>query len=155
MFTTIKGYIYGILGSVIVLVGLYCAYLHMHCNALTLSLKQTTLSLKNQSEQMNVLIKQRENLQNIDNTHTKALANAQHTINSLGVQLTSGQRQLHIKNAIIYKLSQASSSGSVGDATTCGLNRTGEQDYLALLEMIAKQRQQILYLQDYAKAVSQ
>ncbi|CAK7192400.1 hypothetical protein COMNV_00596 [Commensalibacter sp. Nvir] len=128
---------------------------YAHNRLLTNELHVAQNNYNSLTQQFQQMIKQRNQLQELDTNHTKALFDARTHLNRLSAQLADHQQRLLVHNAVISsKLSKTPGSRGVGDAAPCGLNRTGEQDYLTLLKMIVKQRQQILYLQDYAKAVS-
>ncbi|PHM52496.1 lysis protein [Xenorhabdus sp. KK7.4] len=100
--------------------------------------------------QLTAINKQQEQIKHLaelDKTHTQELANAKTEINTLRADVAAGRRKLRIKASC--PVSETASSGSVGDAGTPQLTESAKQDYYDLLRMMAENRQQTEYLQDY------
>ncbi|OWO82234.1 lysis protein [Photorhabdus luminescens] len=121
--------------------------------------KQLDTTVKLQSElleQQNEIVNQQERiklLSELDNQHTKELANAKSEIDVLRNDVAAGHRRLRI--AATCHQGEASSSGSVGHATPPRLNPAAEQDYFDLRRMIVENEQQTKYLQEYIKTQCQ
>ncbi|MCT8343324.1 lysis protein [Photorhabdus kleinii] len=121
--------------------------------------KQLDTTVKLQSElleQQNEIVNQQERirlLSELDNQHTKELANAKSEIDVLRNDVAAGHRRLRI--AATCHQGQTGSSGSVGHAATPRLNPATEQDYFDLRRMIVENEQQTKYLQEYIKTQCQ
>ncbi|TDB42034.1 lysis protein [Photorhabdus luminescens] len=121
--------------------------------------KQLDTTVKLQSElleQQNEIVNQQERiklLSELDNQHTKELANAKSEIDVLRNDVAAGRRRLRI--AATCHQGEASSSGSVGHAAPPRVNPAVEQDYFDLRRMIVENEQQTKYLQDYIKTQCQ
>ncbi|NDK98181.1 lysis protein [Photorhabdus bodei] len=121
--------------------------------------KQLDTTVKLQSElleQQNEIVNQQERirlLSELDNQHTKELANAKSEIDVLRNDVAAGHRRLRI--AATCHQGQTGSSGSVGHAATPRLNPATEQDYFDLRKMIVENEQQTKYLQEYIKTQCQ
>ncbi|MCC8376738.1 lysis protein, partial [Photorhabdus bodei] len=121
--------------------------------------KQLDTTVKLQSElleQQNEIVNQQERirlLSELDNQHTKELANAKSKIDVLRNDVAAGHRRLRI--AATCNQGEAGSSSGVVNATSPRFNPTIEQDYFDLRKMIVENEQQIKYLQDYIKTQCQ
>ncbi|RAW95055.1 MULTISPECIES: lysis protein [unclassified Photorhabdus] len=117
----------------------------------------TTVKLQSELlEQQNEIVNQQERirlLSELDNQHTKELANAKSEIDVLRNDVAAGHRRLRI--AATCHQGQTGSSGSVGHAATPRLNPATEQDYFDLRRMIVENEQQTKYLQEYIKTQCQ
>ncbi|PHM73041.1 lysis protein [Xenorhabdus sp. KJ12.1] len=92
-------------------------------------------------------------LHELDTKHTQELANAKTEIDTLRADVAAGRRKLRIKATC--PMSEASSSGSVVDATTVELPRETGQAVLDIREGIINDRAKLRYLQDYIKTECQ
>lgn len=90
-----------------------------------------------------------EMLHALDTQHTQELAHAKSEIDTLRADVAAGRRKLRIKATCPVR--EATSSGSVVNAATPQLTEPARQDYYRLREMMAENRQQTEYLQDYIK----
>lgn len=88
-------------------------------------------------------------LNQLDIRHSQELASAKNEIDSLRDTVNSGDKRVYIKAECPAVTKNPTESGS--DETTARLNKTVEQDYLRLREMIVENEQQTLYLQNYIK----
>ncbi|RAX00768.1 MULTISPECIES: lysis protein [unclassified Photorhabdus] len=117
----------------------------------------TSIKLQNALlAQQNEIVNQQERircLSELDNQHTKELANAKSEIDVLRNDVAAGRRRLRI-TATCHQ-GETDSSGSVGHADTPRFNPTTEQDYFDFRRMIVENEQQIKYLQDYIKTQCQ
>lgn len=86
-------------------------------------------------------------LNQLDIRHSQGLASAKNEIDTLRDTVNSGDKRVYIKAECPAVTKNPTESGS--DETTARLNKTVEQDYLRLREMIVENEQQTLYLQDY------
>jgi prophage endopeptidase len=84
----------------------------------------------------------------LDTKYTQELADAQETINQLERDVTTGKRRLQL-NATCK--SNTATSGSMGDASTPGLNPDAERDYWRLRTANETVTGQVKYLQDYIR----
>jgi prophage endopeptidase len=113
--------------------------------------RQENESLTTQlSGQVAINTKQQENnqvLQKLDTQHTQELANAKSEIDTLRADVAAGRRKLRIQATC--PVSEATSSGGVVNAASPQLTESAKQDYYDLLRMMAENRQQTKYLQDY------
>ncbi|WP_426576994.1 lysis protein [Xenorhabdus stockiae] len=101
-------------------------------------------------EQVIAIGKQQERLEQLaklDEIYIEKLANAKTEIDTLRADVAAGRRKLRIKATC--PVSETTSSGSVGDAGTPQFTEPAKQDYYDLLRMMAENRQQTEYLQDY------
>lgn len=89
-----------------------------------------------------------QHLAELDKIHTEKLANDKIEIDALRADVAAGRRKLQL-NATCRPMSEAPSSGSMGDAATPQLTEPAKQDYYDLLRMMAENRKQTIYLQDY------
>ncbi|PHM64675.1 lysis protein [Xenorhabdus sp. KJ12.1] len=108
-------------------------------------------SLKLQYDKQVIAIgKQQERLEQLaklDEIYIEKLANAKTEIDTLRADVAAGRRKLRIQASC--PVSETASSGSVGDAGTPQLTESAKQNYYDLLRMMAENRQQTEYLQDY------
>lgn len=88
-------------------------------------------------------------LNQLDIKYTQELASAKNEINTLRDAVSSGNKRVYVKAECPAVTKNSTQSGS--DEATARLNKTVEQDYLRLREMIVENEQQTLYLQDYIK----
>ncbi|MDC9765934.1 lysis protein [Proteus mirabilis] len=86
-------------------------------------------------------------LNQLDIRHSQELASAKNEINTLRDAVNSGNKRVYIKAECPAVTKNPTESGS--NETTARLNKTVEQDYLRLREMIVENEQQTLYLQNY------
>ncbi|WP_391528500.1 lysis protein [Photorhabdus akhurstii] len=121
--------------------------------------KQLDTTVKLQSElleQQNEIVNQQERiklLSELDNQHTKELANAKSEIDGLRSDVAAGRRRLRI--AATCNQGEAGSPSGLVNAATPRLNPATEQDYFDLRRMIVENEQQAKYLQDYIKTQCQ
>ncbi|PHM59470.1 peptidase [Xenorhabdus stockiae] len=92
-------------------------------------------------------------LHELDSKHTQELANAKTEIDTLRADVAAGRRKLRIKATCPVR--EATSSGSVVNATTVELPRETGSDVLDIREGIINDRAKLRYLQDYVKAECQ
>ena len=85
----------------------------------------------------------------LDAKYTGELADAKDTIDQLERDVASGKRRLQLNSSC--PANGATSSGSLGDASSPGLTDSAERDYFTLRERIVTVTKQIGYLQDYIK----
>lgn len=83
--------------------------------------------------------------------HAAQLSAAKQEIDRLGARLRTGPERVYVKADCPAAVPNTTSTGSVGDATTARLTQAAEQDYLRLRRMMAENRQQTKYLQDYIR----
>ncbi|EMO6186559.1 TPA: lysis protein [Proteus mirabilis] len=88
-------------------------------------------------------------LNQLDIRHSQELASAKNEINTLRDAVNSGNKRVYIKAECPAVTKNPTESGSY--ETTVRLNKTVEQDYLRLREMIVENEQQTLYLQNYIR----
>ncbi|WP_340609406.1 lysis protein [Xenorhabdus bharatensis] len=88
-------------------------------------------------------------LHELDTKHTQELANAKTEIDTLRADVAAGRRKLRIKATC--PVSEATSSSSVGDATTVELPRETGSTVLDIREGIINDRAKLRYLQEYVK----
>ncbi|MCO4179248.1 lysis protein [Proteus terrae] len=88
-------------------------------------------------------------LNKLDIRHSQELASAKNEINTLRDAVNSGNKRVYIKAECPAVTKNPTESGSY--ETTVRLNKTVEQDYLRLREMIVENEQQTLYLQNYIR----
>lgn len=93
---------------------------------------------------------QQKTVAELDAKYTKDLADAQNTIDRLRDDVTAGTKRLSVRAKCLPK---ATETGSVGDAGAAELDEASRKDYYDLLEMIERQRGQVLYLQEYIRRV--
>ncbi|CAQ85209.1 MULTISPECIES: lysis protein [Photorhabdus] len=92
-------------------------------------------------------------LAELDNKHTKELANAKSEIDGLRDDVAAGRRRLRI--AATCPKSEAGSPSGVVNASTARPTNSSIRDYWTLRERIAVVNQQVLGLQDYIKTQCQ
>ncbi|EKK5925230.1 lysis protein [Enterobacter hormaechei] len=85
----------------------------------------------------------------LDAKYTGEMADAKATIDQLERDVVSGKRRLQL-NANC-PANGATSTGSLGDASSPGLTDSAERDYFTLRERIVTVTKQVGYLQDYIK----
>ncbi|PHM60661.1 peptidase [Xenorhabdus stockiae] len=90
-----------------------------------------------------------EQLAKLDEIYIEKLANAKTEIDTLRANVAAGRRKLRIQATC--PVHEASSSGSVGDATPVELPRETGQAVLDIREGIINDRAKLRYLQDYIK----
>ncbi|WGY45916.1 lysis protein [Vibrio sp. ABG19] len=83
--------------------------------------------------------------------HATQLSAAKEEIDRLSDRLRTGPERVYVKADCPAAVSNATSTGSVDDATAARLTETAQQDYLHLRRMMAENRQQTKYLQDYIR----
>lgn len=86
-------------------------------------------------------------LNQLDVQHTKELTHAKVQINHLRDAVNAGYKRVYVQ-AECPKYSENSTQSTSND-TTSRLNKTAEQDYVRLREMIIENEQQTMYLQHY------
>lgn len=86
-------------------------------------------------------------LNQLDIKYTQELASAKNEIDTLRDAVSSGSKRVYIKAECPATTKNPTESGS--NEATARLNKTVEQDYLRLREMIVENEQQTLYLQNY------
>lgn len=89
----------------------------------------------------------------LDAKYTRELADAKAENDTLRAAVVAGRKQLHINATCPGTVREATGTGSLGDAETIQFDRTVEQDYFRLREMIVSNEKQILYLQNYIRDV--
>lgn len=123
---------------------------------LTESIKNTALEHDNKSltEQLSQQVEINKDYQaritrlnQLDIRYSQELASAKNEIDTLRDAVSSGSKRVYIKAECPAVTKNPTESGS--NETTARLNKTVEQDYLRLREMIVENEQQTLYLQDY------
>ncbi|EQB98569.1 hypothetical protein B738_24050 [Photorhabdus temperata subsp. temperata M1021] len=121
--------------------------------------KQLDTTVKLQSElleQQNEIVNQQERirlLSELDNQHTKELANAKSEIDVLRNDVAAGHRRLRI--AATCHQGEAAATSKLDDAATARPADSSIRDYWTLRERIAVINQQVLGLQDYIKTQCQ
>ncbi|HHA1729009.1 TPA: lysis protein [Enterobacter hormaechei subsp. xiangfangensis] len=85
----------------------------------------------------------------LDAKYTGELADAKATIDQLERDVASGKRRLQLNASC--PANGATSTGSLGDASSPGLTDSAERDYFTLRERIVTVTKQVGYLQDYIK----
>ncbi|MEN7485919.1 lysis protein [Proteus mirabilis] len=88
-------------------------------------------------------------LNQLDIKYTQELASAKNEIDTLRDAVNSGSKRVYVKAECPAVTKNPTESGS--NEATARLNKTVEQDYLRLREMIVENEQQTLYLQNYIK----
>lgn len=88
-------------------------------------------------------------LNQLDIRYSQELASARNEINTLRDVVSSGSKRVYVKAECPTVTKNSTESGN--NETTARLNKTVEQDYLRLREMIVENEQQTLYLQDYIR----
>ncbi|WP_146748327.1 lysis protein, partial [Photorhabdus sp. S8-52] len=112
-------------------------------------------SIKLQSElleQQNEIVNQQERirrLSELDNQHTKELANAKSEIDALRDDVAAGRRRLLVKATC--PVSETASSTGLDGSRPARLEKDAEQDYLRLLGELETLEAQFLGLRDYMK----
>ncbi|ROD53740.1 lysis protein [Proteus mirabilis] len=86
-------------------------------------------------------------LNQLDIRHSQELASAKNEINTLRDDIRNSSKRVYIKAECPTVTKNSTESGS--NEATARLNKTVEQDYLRLREMIVENEQQTLYLQNY------
>lgn len=112
--------------------------------------RQAAKELKESQATVEKMQSQQKTVAELDAKYTKDLADAQNTIDRLRDDVTAGTKRLSVRAKC---LPQASATGSVGDAGAAELDEASRKDYYDLLEMIERQRGQVLYLQEYIRRV--
>ena len=85
----------------------------------------------------------------LDAKYTGELADAKATIDQLERDVASGKRRLQLNASC--PANRATSTGSLGDASSPGLTDSAERDYFTLRERIVTVTKQVGYLQEYIK----
>ena len=85
----------------------------------------------------------------LDAKYTGELADAKATIDQLERDVASGKRRLQLNASC--PANRATSTGSLGDASSPGLTDSAERDYFTLRERIVTVTKQVGYLQGYIK----
>nr|WP_269150445.1 lysis protein [Enterobacter hormaechei] len=85
----------------------------------------------------------------LDAKYTGELADAKATIDQLERDVASGKRRLQLNASC--PANGATSTGSLGDASSPGLTDSAERDYFTLRERIVTVTKQVGYLQEYIK----
>ncbi|NUW61948.1 lysis protein [Cronobacter muytjensii] len=85
----------------------------------------------------------------LDAKYTQELADAQSTINQLERDVATGKRRLQLNATCTAN--GATSTGSLGDASTARLTDSAQRDYFTLRERIETVTKQVNYLQDYIR----
>lgn len=118
----------------------FCAYYyHGEYKAAAKDLQLATDTIKDmQTRQRDVAI--------LDAKYTKELSDAKETIDQLQSDVASGAKRLRIKAICVSK---ATTTGGMGDGGTPELAESSRKDYYDLLGMIKRQKNQVLYLQEY------
>ncbi|MBI6260670.1 lysis protein [Proteus mirabilis] len=88
-------------------------------------------------------------LNQLDIKYTQELASARNEIDTLRDAVNSGSKRVYVKAECPAVTKNPTESGS--NEATARLNKTVEQDYLRLREMIVENEQQTFYLQNYIK----
>lgn len=92
----------------------------------------------------------------LDQKHTEELNNEKAKLETLRGDVAAGRVGLRVNAtcapAARTGVPQTTSATGVADATAPGLTDTAKRDYFRLLDRIAESKQQILGLQDWAKA---
>lgn len=86
-------------------------------------------------------------LNQLDIRHSQELASAKNEINTLRDDIRNSSKRVYIKAECPAVTKNPTESGS--NESSARLNKTVEQDYLRLREMIVENEQQTLYLQNY------
>ncbi|ELJ4824675.1 lysis protein [Salmonella enterica] len=129
---------------------------HYHGNAVKYKDQRDTathsLNLANETIS-DMQIRQRD-VAALDAKYTQELADAKAENDTLRGDVAAGRRRLFV-NATCPAMptGKSTSTARVGDAETIQFDRTVEQDYFRLREMIASNEKQILYLQNYIRDV--
>lgn len=90
----------------------------------------------------------------LDAKYTKELADAKAENDALRDDVAAGRRRLYVNATCpAVPAGKSTATSGVGDAETIQFDRTVEQDYFRLREMIALNEKQILYLQNYIRDV--
>ncbi|HAG2017399.1 TPA: lysis protein [Salmonella enterica] len=90
----------------------------------------------------------------LDAKYTKELADAKAENDALRDDVAAGRRRLFVNATCpAVPTGKSTSASSLGDAETIQFDRTVEQDYFRLREMIVSNEKQILYLQNYIRDV--
>lgn len=122
-------------------------------NALAENNKELTTTLEEQKA-INADYQTRiTRLNQLDTRHTQELASAKNEINTLRDAVNSGNKRVYVKAECPAVTNNSTESGS--NETTTRLNKTVEQDYLRLREMIVENEKQTLYLQNYIRTECQ
>lgn len=85
----------------------------------------------------------------LDAKYTGEQADAKATIDQLERDVASGKRRLQLNASC--PANGATSTGSLGDASSPGLTDSAERDYFTLRERIVTVTKQVGYLQEYIK----
>ncbi|NBL88840.1 lysis protein [Proteus sp. G2673] len=88
-------------------------------------------------------------LNQLDIKYTQELASAKVEIDRLRDDIRNGSKRVYVKAECPKSASNPTESGS--NESSARLNKTVEQDYLRLREMIVENEQQTLYLQEYIR----
>ncbi|MCC8466994.1 lysis protein [Photorhabdus bodei] len=121
--------------------------------------KQLDTTVKLQSElleQQNEIVNQQERirlLSELDNQHTKELANAKSEIDVLRNDVAAGHRRLRI--AATCHQGEATATSKLDDAASPRLEDSVVRDYFTLTERVTTMQAQLEGLQDYIKTQCQ
>ncbi|PHM24088.1 lysis protein [Xenorhabdus ehlersii] len=137
---------YGVAIALIVTSGAAYLYRSGYKKQLSINSDQAT-EIRQLTDTINYQNTHIDMLHEIDTKHTQELANAKTEIDTLRADVAAGRRKLRIKATC--PVSETSPSGSVVDAGAPQLTEQAKQDYYDLLRMMAENRQQTEYLQDY------
>ncbi|MGJ0580841.1 lysis protein, partial [Xenorhabdus bovienii] len=91
-----------------------------------------------------------QHLAELDTKHIRELDNAKSEIDTLRADVAAGRRKLRVQ--AICPVREATSSGSVGDATTVELSGETGSTVLDIREDIINDQAKLSYLQDYVRS---
>ncbi|EDT6891892.1 lysis protein [Salmonella enterica subsp. enterica] len=127
-----------------------------HGNAIRYKYQRNTAThnLKLANETISNMTQRQRDVAALDARYTKELADAKVENDALRDDVAAGRRRLLV-NATCPAVStgKSTAASSLGDAETIQFDRTVEQDYFRLREMIVSNEKQILYLQNYIRDV--
>ncbi len=89
----------------------------------------------------------------LDAKYSRELTNAKAENETLRADVAAGRKRLQVNASCSAAVREATATGSLGDAEAIQFDRTVEQDYFRLREMIVSNEKQILYLQNYIRDV--
>ncbi|MGU3413760.1 lysis protein [Enterobacteriaceae bacterium C34A] len=147
------GKVIAIIGAVmlVLLVGLSLLANHYRANAITYKDQRDAatekLSLANATIK-DMQVRQRD-VAALDDKYTKELADAKKQLDDLQRCVRDGKCGLHVNARC--PTNGATSTGSLGDASSPRLTDSAERDYFTIRERIVTVTKQIGYLQDYIK----
>ncbi|PHM55123.1 lysis protein [Xenorhabdus sp. KK7.4] len=139
---------YGVIVALIIASGAAYLYRSGYKKQLGINSDQLT-EIQQLTDRINYQNTHIDMLHELDNKHTQELANAKTEIDTLRADVAAGRRKLRIQATC--PVSEATSSGSVGHATTVELPRETGQAVLDIREDIINDRAKLRYLQDYIK----